>query len=278
MHRVLGFLMTVGLALSLAAAEREPVTPLEKAVKAYREGDMDGALAIVDKQIPIEPDKVDYYMLRGDIYSLRGETSKALENYSEYIQRRPANGAGFYRRAMEHFRAGKLQESIADFDKLAELHPDRAADLWQRGICYYYAGDYERGRKQFEHHQTVNKSDVENAVWHFLCVAKAEGVAKAREQLISIKGDARIPMTQIFELFAGKGSKEEVLKAAQAGNPNANQLKERMFYAHLYLALYEDAKGDAKGSLEHIRKANGEFSQKHYMGDVARTHQALREK
>lgn len=265
-------------ALAAAAFGQEAVTPLERAVKAYKQGDMDAALGILEKQIPLEPDKVDYYMLRGDIHSLRGQSSKAIENYNEYINRRPANGAGFYRRAMEYFRLSRLKDSIADFDKLAELHPDRAAHLWQRGISYYYSGDFEKGRKQFEQHQTVNKRDVENAVWHFLCVAKLEGIDKAREQLIPIEGDARIPMAQIFALFAGKGSGAEVLKAAQEGNPSPEQLKERMFYAHLYLALFEEAKGNASASLEHIRKAAGEFSQKHYMGDVARVHLALRDK
>lgn len=281
MHRLVSILLALGILLPSFGAEPpspEAATPLDKAVKAYRDRDFDGALAILDKQIPLEPDKVDYYMLRGDIYSLRGQSSKAVENYDEYIKRRPANGAGFYRRGMEHFRLAKFKESIADFDKLAELHPDRAPELWQRGICYYYAGDFANGRKQFEHHQTVNKSDVENAVWHFLCVAKIEGFGKAREQIIPIKGDARVPMSQVFALFAGEGSVDDVLQAAQAGQPSPEKLRGQMFFAHLYLALYFEAKGDAKASLEHIKKAATEFSQSHYMGDVARVHLALREK
>jgi lipoprotein NlpI len=118
---------------------------------------------------------------------------------------------------------------------------------------------------------------VENAVWHFLCVAKANGLARAKELLINIQEDSRIPMMQIYALYAGKGSREDVLKAAQGGNPNPSQLKGRLFYAHLYLGLYEEAVGNEKASLEHIRKAVQDYPQEHYMGDVARVHLKLRE-
>lgn len=275
MHRIVFLILSAVLSLGQATPPANP-SPLDRAILAYKQGQLAEAIAILDKQIPLEPDRIDYYCLRGDIYSTQSDSAKAIENYSEVVKLRPDNGAGYYRRATEYFRAGRVQESVADFDKLAELYPDRAPNLWQRGIAAYYAGQFEKGRKQFESHQTVNPADVENAVWHFLCVTKLEGFAKAREQLIPIQGDDRVPMQQIYDLFAGKSSPEDVLAAAKAGDPSPAQLKDRLFYAHLYLGLYEEAKGNADASLDHMRKAAGEFSQKHSMGDVARTHLKLR--
>jgi lipoprotein NlpI len=263
---------------ALAAWAQPAVTPLEKAVVEYRKRNYDAALEILDKAIKDQSDQPDYYALRGDIFSLRGQSSKAIENYDKMIELRPQNGAGFYRRAMEYFRMARMTEAIADFDKLAKLHPEREAELWQRGIAYYYAGEFEKGRKQFETHQGVNQQDVENAVWHLLCVAKIEGFEKARAQLIKISDDKRVPMKQIHAVFAGTAQPEDVIKAAQAGEPNGEQLQDRLFYAHLYLGLFEEARGNVAASLEHMRKAAGEYSQKHYMGDVARVHLALREK
>src|ERR1700682_6403369 len=43
-------------------------------------------------------------------------------------------------RAIDDFRSGRLAESVAAFDMLAQLLPDRAPGLWQRGITLYYAG------------------------------------------------------------------------------------------------------------------------------------------
>jgi len=178
----------------------------------------------------------------------------------------------FEKRGERHFRRGEIKEAITDFDNVIELRPEQEPYHWQRGIAYYYAGEYQKGRRQFELHQTVNPNDVENAVWHFLCVAKAESFDKARQQLISIHGDCRVPMMEIYRLFAGTSSPEVVLAAAKEGDPSSGELKSRLFYAHLYLGLYADAKGDRAGTLEHIRAAVRDFGQPHYMGDVARVH------
>src|ERR1044071_2605955 len=83
------------------------------------------------------------------------------------------------RRSVSDFQAGRVAESVRGFDELAKLRPDVAPQLWQRGIALYYAGRYVDCRTQFESHRTVNPNDVENAAWHFLCVARAESPGKA---------------------------------------------------------------------------------------------------
>ena len=85
-----------------------------------------------------------------------------------------------FNRAVSDFKAGRIAESAAGFDRVAKLAPGSAPQLWQRGIALYYAGRYKECREQFESHRTVNPDDVENAAWHFLCVARAESPAKAK--------------------------------------------------------------------------------------------------
>lgn len=180
------------------------------------------------------------------------------------------------RAGMDEFRAGKVEESIKTFESAARLQPDLRPHLWQLGISYYYVGDFQKGKDLFASHQKVNDQDVENAVWHFLCGAKVDGVETARGRFISITGDRRVPMKEVHRLFAGKGTREEVLEAARKGK--GEELKSQMFFAYLYLALYEEAVGNAEESLKLIKKATGEFAQSHYMGDVARVHEKRREK
>jgi hypothetical protein len=178
-------------------------------------------------------------------------------------------------RGEEHFRYGRIRESIADFDRQLELQPERAAEHWQRGISYYYAGEYEKGARQFELHRTVNPEDVENAAWHFLCVARAPGgsVESARSALISVTRDTRIPMAQIQQMFAGMRTPEAVLQAGEIAGGMAK------FYAALYVGLYFEALGREEDSLRLISSAAANpVAQDHYMGDVARVHVALREK
>ena len=85
-------------------------------------------------------------------------------------------------RAVAAFEKGHFVESATAFDELAKAVPEQAPQLWQRGIALYYAGRYDDCRRQFESHRTVNPDDVENAVWHFLCVARAESSARGRAQ------------------------------------------------------------------------------------------------
>lgn len=185
------------------------------------------------------------------------------------------------RRGEQRFFEGEIAPAISDFDEFLRWFPERDPHHWQRGIAYYYAGEYEKGKAQFERHQTVNSQDVENAVWHFLCAVRAPGgsVEKAREGFIPIQRDRRVPMMEVHALFAGEGSVEAVLEAAQPANPEALADAERnhLCYAHLYLALYYEALGDVAEMARHIRLAAYRYPMDHYMGRTARVHALLRE-
>jgi len=170
-------------------------------------------------------------------------------------------------RAVVDFENGRFAESAAAFDSLAKAAPAQAPYLWQRGIALYYAGRYDDCRRQFESHRTVNPDDVENAAWHFLCVARAESPAKARAALLPVGPDARVPMREVYQMFRGTLTPEQVLSAA-GSQPDAQ------FYGHLYLGLYFEALGMKDRALQHIRiAATDRFeSSGGYMHMVARVH------
>ena len=249
---------------------------IQAADAALRRGEPAEAIRIATQLLASNPKDPRVLFLRAKGYELARDYPKALADYTAGLQLDPKVAFGYVNRGAVYFRLGRFAESVADFDKGIELLPDERPKLWQRGISLYYAGRYEDGRKQFEVHQTYNPHDVENAAWHFLCVARASGIDKARASLIPIEGDARVPMMQVHALFAGRAKPEDVLAAARAGQPAPAELDGRLFYAHLYLGLYFEALRDTKAAREHIYKA-AEFKADHYMGDVARVHaQVLR--
>ena len=175
-------------------------------------------------------------------------------------------------RAVADFLGGKVSESVVEFDQVAKLAPDLAPELWQRGIALYYVGRYKDCRAQFESHRTVNPNDVENAAWHFLCVARAESPARAKSLLLPVGADARRPMRQVLEMYRGTLTPGDVLTAA-GSDPSA------VFYAHLYLGLYFDALGNRDQAIEHVAQAaSDEYAAVGgYMHAVARIHlEALR--
>jgi lipoprotein NlpI len=173
-------------------------------------------------------------------------------------------------RAIAHFQAGRIAESVAEFDNVAKLAPGEAPQLWQRGIALYYAGRYRDCRAQFESHRTVNPDDVENAAWHFLCVARAESVEKARAALLPVGPDSRVPMREVYQMFNGTIGPEKVLAAAGASAAAE-------FYAHLYVGLYFEAIGRKAEALAHIKAAASDryASAGGYMNRVARVHLAI---
>ncbi len=171
-----------------------------------------------------------------------------------------------FERAVADFQAGRIAEATAGFDNLARLVPNSAPQLWQRGIALYYAGRYRDCRQQFESHRTVNPNDVENAAWHFLCVARAESPANARAALLPVGPDSRAPMREVYEMFRGTMKPEDVLTAA--GSDLGAQ-----FYGHLYVGLYFESTGDRQRTLEHITiAASDRYRIGGYMYGVARVH------
>lgn len=134
--------------------------------------------------------------------------------------------------AVRLFFDAKPVESARVFDQLVAAVPAAEPELWQRGLALYYADRFDDGRKQFERHRTVNPADVENPAWHFLCVARLEGVKAAREKLLPVGADPRVPMREILDFYAGRGDAAAVLAAADKGPAEAR--RNQMCYAHLY--------------------------------------------
>lgn len=193
-----------------------------------------------------------------------------VERITATIESSGATAVLYNARGEANFQAGSIDSSIADFDRAIQLQPNIAPHHWQRGISLYYAGRFADGYKQFESHQTVNPSDVENGVWHFLCRTRANGIEDARAHMLPISGDPRVPMAEIWLLFQGKGTVEQVFAAAERGS--GSTLQDQLFYAHLYVGLYYEALDQGARASEHIRQAAEAPGATHYMGDVARVH------
>ena len=238
------------------------------------EGDREGALKLADEALAANPKDAKAFASRAAVHDARKEYDAALRDFDSALSIAPGGIALHQRRGEDRFRLGRFKESVADFDEVIRLDPRGAPYHWQRGISLYYAGDFIAGAKQFESHRAVNPDDVENAVWHFLCVARASGLDAAKRSLIPIQGDARVPMMRIHALFAGQATPADVIKDAEAADPPPEERNTRLFYAHLYLGLFEEASGHAELAREHIRLANDTFKIDGYMADVARVHVA----
>jgi hypothetical protein len=111
----------------------------------------------------------------------------------------------------------------------------------------------------------VNPDDVKSA-WHYLCVAREESPAAARAALLPVGPDSRQPMRDIYDMFRGTRTAEQVLAAA-GPEPAAR------FYGHLCVGLFLEATG-MRSALSSASKvaADDRFQRVGYMHMVARVH------
>ena len=273
MHRIRRLISSIlALTLSLVCASAAEAPSVEAALRAMRTGDSTNAIATLGALLKDKPDDSRAWHLRAQIRGMTGDADGAISDLGEAIRREPKSPYLVEERGMMHFRRNDLEKALADFDRANELDPRMDPQNWQRGIALYYAGRFADGRLQFERHQTVNPEDVENAVWHFLCHAREKSPEAAREALIPIRGDTRVPMKEVHQLFAGKATPADVIRAAEETPADPKTKRRHLFYAKLYLGLYFEATGDKAKAAEHIRAAAGMAPQGDYMGDVALIH------
>ena len=261
--------------LFLVLASIQPPTPpdlVQSALDALRKKQPAEALKLLNQAIEKDDANIAALSLRAEIQLKSKKHEDAANDYRKIVD---ILANSHQDRGVAFFKAGKIKESINDFDKYIELKPQAKISHWQRGISYYYAGRYDDGRKQFEGYQDFDSNDVENAVWRFMCMVRKDGLDKARKDILKIGNDRRVPMRQVYDLYKGELTPEDVFAATKADEPSATQLSHRLFYAHLYVGIYYDLLGEKKTAFEHLNKATEDHRIGHYMWDVARVHRDL---
>ena len=125
----------------------------------------------------------------------------AIENADAMVRQAPEDPRTALQAADIYLRAGEFKWAVRWFDRYLKSEQGDAPALWQRGIALYFMGEYQAAATQFEVHRTVNPNDVENAAWHFLCVAKAESPSEAKAKLLPAPGDPRAPMEEVMKML-----------------------------------------------------------------------------
>ncbi|VTU00542.1 tetratricopeptide tpr_1 repeat-containing protein : Tetratricopeptide domain protein OS=Pirellula staleyi (strain ATCC 27377 / DSM 6068 / ICPB 4128) GN=Psta_3954 PE=4 SV=1: TPR_11: TPR_2 [Gemmataceae bacterium] len=248
---------------------------VEEAGAAYQAGKSEEAVALAKKAIDLDAKNPAAFFVLGSAHLKLRQNDEAAKAFTQVIALDPKAVAVHDRRGDAELKSGKFKEAVADFDKYLEANPKFAPEHWRRGIALYYAGRYKDGVAQFDLHRKVNPEDVENSAWHYLCNARANTPKKAREDLIPVSKDGRVPMKQVLELYAGKLKPQDVIDAAEKAKLDGEDLKEARFYANLYVALFYESEGDDKKALEHMTAAVEKYKIGHYMWDVADAHLKL---
>ena len=193
-----------------------------------------------------------------------------LDNWNRYLNLNPHLPHIYIRRGMAKFKIAHIDGSIYDFDCAEHLDGSLTPYLWQRGIAYYYANRFEAAANQFDVGLTINGSDIEQTIWHYLSLVRTRGTAYARKHLFPLEGERPPTLTAIYNLCSGHMTPEQVLTVGRRGGDRGR------FYSHLYIGLYCDAYGRADLAQQYVTTAITKYPIDDYMWYVAMVHQSLR--
>jgi len=199
-----------------------------------------------------------------------GESDKAVQAADQLLKELPGDPGSLRLAGDVYLRSGKSKEAADLFDRYLKVEPEALAGLWQRGIALYFAHKYREGVKQFEVHRRVNPNDVENAAWHFLCVAKAESFDKAKSVVLPAPNDPRAPMEEVLQMLS-TGDTAKVIRKMESFTPKTRARESADFYGNFYLGLYADAAGKRAEAKRYLDLAAKDAAHS-YMGDVARVY------
>jgi lipoprotein NlpI len=179
---------------------------------------------------------------------------KDFEAIPAFTDKSPDAIGQYSRRGDLQMFLGNFAEAEADYKQMVVLDPAQDASHWRLGIAMYFAGHPEQAAAQFDKYHSFDNVDRENGIWRYLSHRAAFGAKKAREQLLKYEKDDRPPFPEVYRLFEGSLTSDEVLNAVPRG-PSSPQRDSRFFYSHLYVGFFASAEGDTDRALNSLRES-----------------------
>lgn len=207
-----------------------------------------------------------------------------VERLTAAIKASPSSEDLYSQRGDALFFLAEFTSAVADYDRMVELNAELDAGHWRRGIALFYAGEFEKAAGQFERYHSFDNVDRENGIWRYLCQRQAFGIEKAREGLLKYEKDDREPFGDVYRMFEGKITGDELLDKIRLAKISETERQKRLFYAELYVGLNEAVEGRADSAKSHLTlAASNTWGEKsgygpNYMWHVARLHAAQRAK
>lgn len=186
---------------------------------------------------------------------LKLKLDQLIQELTSQIEQMPGRTSLYSRRGDAYFFEGKFKEAVADYDKMVELNPTIKTSHWRRGIACYYAKQYADAAQQFEIYHSFDNVDRENGIWRFFSQYRARGAKAAEQGLLKYEKDDREPFPDIYKLFEGKVTPDEILNNIKKADIDETEREKRHFYAYLYIGLNESLHGRKGPARRYLQKA-----------------------
>ena len=123
--------------------------------KNYRD-----CLTFLNGSIEKEPNFVEAYNNRGNVYSELNQLETAIKDYNKAIELNPNNAGAYYNRGNAHRNLNQYAKAIEDYSKAIEKNPNFAIAYGNRGVTYRRSNQYEKAFEDFEKAIALNPNDA----------------------------------------------------------------------------------------------------------------------
>lgn len=171
---------------------------------------------------------------------------------------------------------GDAEASLELFDAILAIDASLSPLLWQRGLALFYKGSYAAGAAQFLNDVTANGNDVEEVVWHHLCLCQlrapefpAHAAAHMRApSLLACGFDDRPVMHLVQQLYESGATNP----AEGARRLLSSRMTDHGSYGRFYAALWLEVVCRDHAAALPLFAAAAEAPTEDFMGRVMRMH------
>ncbi|MEI9894359.1 MAG: hypothetical protein WDN28_10865 [Chthoniobacter sp.] len=167
---------------------------------------------------------------------------------------------------------GAYSGAVSDFEKMIALDPTQDAPFWRLGIAYYFAGEFEKAKRQFEKYHAYDATIARTASGNSSPRKRSMAWKGRAAEMLTYKEFDREPFPALYEMFAGKRTPDDVLADMEARGLTKDPVV--AFDGYYYTGLGEARLGHRLRAIELLRKAVDIMPGPDtvYMWNVARLH------
>jgi tetratricopeptide (TPR) repeat protein len=129
---------------------RNTIAYLDRGQAYIDAGELDKALADLDKLEELEPENLKIYNNRGIIHFKRGEYDKALNEFNRCIALNPRFQLGYLNRAILWGHVREFEKSIRDLTAAIEINKNFYLAYYYRGLAYKELNFLDRALADFK--------------------------------------------------------------------------------------------------------------------------------
>lgn len=122
----------------------------ENALAAAKAGQLDSAMADIQRAIALDPGNAKAFKLRGDLHQRADNGEAALADYKLSEQLDPNNARLYISRAALRISKGMQKTALKDCEKAIQLDPADPDGYYNRACALYLGGNSEAARKDAE--------------------------------------------------------------------------------------------------------------------------------